>query len=109
MDEEFDRAPRYQEESYTITDETRRVSYATDTPHRGMPDRTLDDVVGCSFRIKPDRRAGNTGIYLGFERRGRLNSSEPHAMAAVGAVEQRPISDHSSKSGQPDGQRWQGP
>ena len=94
MDEEFDPAPRCQEESCTITDETRQVACATDTPHRWTPDRTLDDVVGCSFRIKPDRRDGNTGMYLGFERRGRLKSSEPHAMAAVGAVEQRWISDH---------------
>ena len=33
------------------------------------------DLVRCSLRVKQDRRTGNTGTYLGFERRGRLNSS----------------------------------
>ena len=74
MDEELDLASRCQAESCTITDETRQAAFATDTPHRLTPDRTLDDVVGCSFRIKPDRREGNTEIHLGFERRGRLPS-----------------------------------
>ena len=34
------------------------------------------DLAQCSLRIKRDRRGGRTGIYLGFERRGRLNSRE---------------------------------
>jgi hypothetical protein len=33
------------------------------------------DLVRCSLRVKQDRRTGNTGTYLGFERRGRLKSS----------------------------------
>jgi hypothetical protein len=38
------------------------------------------DLARCSLRIKQDRRKGQTGIYLGFERRGRLNSSGEHTM-----------------------------
>ena len=57
MDEEFDLAPRCQEESCTITDETRQVACATDTPHRWTPDRTLDDVVRMqlSYQAGPAR------------------------------------------------------
>jgi hypothetical protein len=36
------------------------------------------DLARCSLRIKPDRRNGHTGVYLGFERRSRLNSSAQH-------------------------------
>jgi hypothetical protein len=74
MDGEVDLAPEYLEESSTITDETRQAACASDTPDQATPDRTLDDAAGCSLRIKKDRRDGHTGIYLGFERRGRLSS-----------------------------------
>jgi hypothetical protein len=74
MDEELDLAPGYRQESCTIIDETHQAACATDTPDQGMPDRIMEDVAGCSLRIKQDRRDGRTGTYLGFERRGRLNS-----------------------------------
>jgi hypothetical protein len=74
MDEELDLAPEYQEESRTITDETRQAACATDTPDHGS-----------ILRIKQDRRNGHTGIYPGFERRGRLNPRGAHDAAAVGA------------------------
>jgi hypothetical protein len=60
MDEELDLAPGYREESCTITDESRQAACATNTPDQGY-----------ILRIKQDRRNGHTGIYLGFERRGR--------------------------------------
>jgi hypothetical protein len=82
MDEELDLTPGYQ--SRTITGEARQAACATDTPDQG-----------CSLRIKQDRRNGHTGIYLGFERRGRLNSRVAND-AAVIAAEWRWISDHYS-------------
>lgn len=63
MDEELDSAAGYREESCTITDGTRQAACATDTPDQGY-----------TLHVKQDRRVGDTGTYLGFERRGRLNS-----------------------------------
>jgi hypothetical protein len=59
MDDELDLAPGYQEESCTITDETRQAACATDT-------RTT----GYTLRIKQDRRNCRTGVHLGFETQG---------------------------------------
>lgn len=80
MDEELDLAPRCQEEPRTMTDQTRQPVCTTDATHQWTPDRTLDDVAGCSFRIKADRRNGTSGMYVGFERRSRRNFSRQHAM-----------------------------
>jgi hypothetical protein len=91
MDEELDLAPRHQEGSSTITDETRQAACVNDTPDQGTLDRTLDDAAGCSLRIKKDRRDGHTGIYLGFERRGRLNFRRAIDPAVI-AAERRWIS-----------------
>ena len=87
MDEELDRALGYQEESCTITHETHQAACATDAPDQGTRNKTLDDLAGCSLRIKQDRRNGHAGIYLGFERRGRLNfrgANDPAVIAAEG-------------------------
>ncbi len=65
MDEEVDLAPGHKEASRTITNETPQAVCATDTPDREH-----------SLRIKPDRRNGHTGIYRGFERRGRGSPEE---------------------------------
>jgi hypothetical protein len=93
MDVELDLAPRCLEESSTIADETRQAACANDTPVQRTPDRTHDDVAGCSLRIKKDRRDGHTGIYLGFERRGRLNSRGANDPVVI-AAERRWISGH---------------
>jgi hypothetical protein len=74
MDEELDLPLGYRVESCTITDGTRQAACPTDTLNQETPDRTLEDLAGCTLRIKQDRRDGHTGIYLGFERRGRLSS-----------------------------------
>jgi len=81
MDEELDLSG-YREESCTISDETRQAACATDTLDQGTPDRSLNDVAVCTLRIKQDRRDGHTGIYFGFERRGRLNSQTMRPSAA---------------------------
>ena len=89
MDEKLDRALGYQEESCTITHETHQAACATDAPDQGTRDKTLDDVAGCSLRIKQDRRNGHAGIYLGFERRCRLNSRGAIDAAVIAGEGQR--------------------
>jgi hypothetical protein len=89
MDEELDRTLGYQEASCTITDEARQAACATDAPYQGTRDKTLDDVAGCSLRIRQDRRDGHAGIYLGFERRGRLNSGGANDAAVIAAEGRR--------------------
>jgi len=47
------------------------------------------DLTGCTLRVKRDRRDGQTGTYLGFERRGRLNSRGAIDAAVIAGEGQR--------------------
>jgi hypothetical protein len=53
------------------------------------------DLTRCTLRVKRDRRDGQTGTYLGFERRGRVAFPRPDDEAVIGPG-QRWISDRSA-------------
>lgn len=42
------------------------------------------DLTKCTLRIKRDRRDGQSGTYLGFERRGRFAFPQPDDEAVIG-------------------------